>query len=195
MVVVLRYDEYVLLGWRLVARKSTISVLGESDRMRNGLEKMDAFVNITANMRIVALTGAGVSAESGIATFRDKGGLWEKYDVMSVATPEAFARDPQGVWRFYSERMKQAKSVQPNPAHHALARLEQLLPEGDFALITQNIDDLHEKAGSVKVHHMHGELSKVRCTVCQEVGEAKGDLPDLPRCRCGGLLRPHIVWF
>ncbi len=156
---------------------------------------MEPFINITGTTNIVALTGAGISAESGIPTFRDKGGLWEKYDVMSVATPQAFERDPQLVWRFYNERRKQAKSVRPNPAHYALARLERLLPEGNFTLITQNIDHLHREAGSKNLYHMHGELAKVRCTGCQRVCEAPEDLPDLPWCACGGLLRPHIVWF
>ena len=156
---------------------------------------MEPFVNITTGTKIVALTGAGISAESGIPTFRDKGGLWENYDVMSVATPQAFERDPRLVWRFYNERRKQAKFVQPNPAHYALARLEGLLPEGNFSLITQNVDRLHREAGSKNLYHMHGELSKSRCTRCQKVEEAPEELPDLPRCSCDGLLRPHIVWF
>ncbi len=156
---------------------------------------MDQFLNITPSTRIVALTGAGISAESGVPTFRDKGGIWEKYDVMSVATPQAFEKDPQLVWRFYNERRKQAKSVRPNAAHYALARLERLLPEGTFALITQNVDHLHTEAGSKNLYHMHGELTKTRCTRCQEVKVAPEELPDVPRCPCGGLLRPHIVWF
>lgn len=156
---------------------------------------MGTFVNITPSTKIVTLTGAGISAESGVATFREKGGIWEEYDVMTVATPEAFQRDPRLVWRFYNERRKQAGSVKPNPAHHALARLEQGLPQGKFALITQNVDPLHRRAGSQNVYHMHGELSKVRCTQCQKVGETLEELPDLPWCPCGGLLRPHIVWF
>jgi len=156
---------------------------------------MEAFVDIAPRTKIVALTGAGISAESGVPTFRDKGGIWQQYDVMAVATPEGFERDPRLVWRFYNERRKHAKLVQPNPAHYALARLEQLLPEGNFALITQNVDGLHRKAGSKSIHHMHGELAKVRCTVCHAVREAPEDLPDLPRCPCGGLLRPHVVWF
>jgi len=156
---------------------------------------MEPFVDIAASTKIVALTGAGISAESGVPTFRERGGLWEKYDLMSVATPEAFQRDPRMVWRFYNERRKQARFVQPNPAHYALARLESLMPEGNFALITQNVDDLHRKAGSKNLHHMHGELSKVRCTRCQAVSDEPEALPDMPRCPCGGLLRPHVVWF
>jgi NAD-dependent deacetylase len=156
---------------------------------------MDSFPEITSSTNIVALTGAGISAESGVPTFRDKGGIWQKYDVMSVATAQAFERDPRLVWRFYNERRRQAKSVEPNPGHYALARLEQLLPDSKFALITQNVDHLHRKAGSKNVYHMHGELAKVRCTSCHEVRETLEELPELPRCRCGGLLRPHIVWF
>ena len=156
---------------------------------------MEAFVNIARGTKVVVLTGAGISAESGIPTFRDKGGLWEKYDLMSVATPEAFERDPKLVWRFYIERIKQGGAIQPNPAHYALARLERLLPTGDFSLITQNVDDLHRKAGSKNLYHMHGELAKTRCTRCHRVEQTPEEIPDLPRCQCGGLLRPHVVWF
>jgi NAD-dependent deacetylase len=156
---------------------------------------MEPFVNITCSIKVAALTGAGISAESGVPTFRDKGGIWEKYDVMAVATPQAFQKDPRLVWRFYNERRKQARHVEPNPAHYALARLERLLPEGDFSLITQNVDHLHRQAGSKNVYHMHGELSKTRCTRCQTVRESPEELSELPRCPCGGLLRPHIVWF
>jgi NAD-dependent deacetylase len=156
---------------------------------------MDVFPDIAQETRMVVLTGAGISAESGVPTFRDKDGIWGKYDVTSVATPEGFARDPGQVWRFYNERRKQAQSVKPNAGHYALVRLEEFLPEGRFTLITQNVDHLHRKAGSRNVHHMHGELAKVRCTRCEKVRETLEDLPELPRCECGGLLRPHVVWF
>jgi NAD-dependent deacetylase len=156
---------------------------------------MDSFVNITPGTRIAALTGAGISAESGVPTFRDKEGLWQKYDIMSVATPEGFQRDPRLVWRFYNERRKEVRSVKPNAAHYALARLENLLPEKHFTLITQNIDGLHRKAGSKNVYHMHGELMKTRCTRCHRVETSLDELPEMPRCQCGGLLRPHVVWF
>ncbi len=156
---------------------------------------MESFLDITASTKIVVLTGAGISAESGVPTFRDKGGIWDRYDLMSVATAEAFESDPKVVWRFYNERRRQAKSVKPNPAHYALVRLEQILPEGNFALITQNVDHLHRHAGSKHLYHMHGELAKVRCTRCGTVRETLEDLPELPRCGCGGLLRPHVVWF
>lgn len=156
---------------------------------------MDVYPDIAHETRIVVLTGAGISAESGVPTFRDKGGIWGKYDVLSVATPEGFASDPRRVWRFYNERRRHARSVEPNAGHYALARLEEILPEGSFTLITQNVDHLHRKAGSRNVHHMHGELAKVRCTQCGKVRETLDDLPELPQCSCGGLLRPHVVWF
>jgi len=115
--------------------------------------------------RVFVLTGAGISAESGVRTFRDAGGLWEEHRIEDVATPEGFERDPRLVWRFYSERRQKLGSVHPNPAHLALARLEQRI--GDrFFLCTQNVDPLHERAGSRRVHHMHGELLKTRCEDC-----------------------------
>ncbi len=149
---------------------------------------------------LVILTGAGISAESGVRTFRDNNGLWETYRVEDVATPEAFAHDPKLVWRFYHERREQLKTVGPNPAHMALAQLDHLLGPERYLLVTQNVDDLHERGGSQAVVHMHGELLKVRCTGCHRVEHTDADLlskaPDgLPYCACGSLLRPHIVWF
>ncbi|HLV11287.1 MAG TPA: NAD-dependent deacylase [Trueperaceae bacterium] len=147
-------------------------------------------------MRIVVLTGAGISAESGLRTFRDEGGLWEGHDVRDVATPEAFARDPDLVQRFYDARRRQLREVVPNAAHLALARLED---EGDHdvLLVTQNVDDLHERAGSRKVLHMHGELLKARCLGCGERVPWHDDLVHRPPCpRCGRpSLRPDVVWF
>ena len=145
--------------------------------------------------RITVLTGAGISAESGIATFREAGGLWEQHPIEDVATPEAFSRNPGLVLDFYNARWRQLDDVEPNPAHRALATLESSL--GDrFTLITQNVDDLHERGGSRRVFHMHGELVKTRCTECQEVLPRKGDIGLSDRCGgCGGALRPHIVWF
>ncbi|HSH42988.1 MAG TPA: Sir2 family NAD+-dependent deacetylase [Arenicellales bacterium] len=148
---------------------------------------------------IVVLTGAGVSAESGLDTFRGAGGIWENHRVEDVATPEAFARDPELVHSFYNLRRRRlvAGDVRPNAAHLALARLESGFP-GDFLLVTQNIDDLHERAGSRAPVHMHGELRKVRCAACGEVREASGDLAVGDACdRCGrrGGMRPHVVWF
>ncbi len=148
---------------------------------------------------IVILTGAGMSAESGIATFRASDGLWENHRPDDVATPEAFAADPDLVHRFYNARRAQLLDgvVAPNAAHVALARLEHEL-DGDLLLVTQNIDDLHERAGSTRVLHMHGELLRSRCCGCGAVSEFRGDVDDTTRCPvCGGEggMRPHVVWF
>lgn len=144
---------------------------------------------------VVALTGAGVSAESGLATFRGPGGMWEGHEPTELATPEAFARDPETVWRFYAWRRAQAAAAAPNPAHHALAALERKLD--DFALVTQNVDGLHERAGSVDVLRLHGTLWRLRCAADgREFDDRREDLGRLPpRCECGGLLRPAVVWF
>lgn len=151
-------------------------------------------------MRIFMLTGAGISAESGLGTFRDPGGIWERFDPMKLATPEAFARDPDTVHAFYNARRENLRDSQPNPAHFALARLEQGLASmgGELFLCTQNIDDLHEQAGMRHVLHMHGELFKARCTACGAVHEWRSDLgrqDACPACGTTGRLRPHIVWF
>jgi NAD-dependent deacetylase len=147
-------------------------------------------------MRVVVLTGAGISAESGLSTFRDSGGLWEGHDPMQVATPEAFAADPDLVQRFYDERRTALDRVRPNPAHLALARLEQELGN-DLYLVTQNVDDLHERAGSTRVHHMHGRLRAAWCTACDARHDWHGPLADRPTCPgCGAqALRPDVVWF
>jgi len=146
--------------------------------------------------RIVVLTGAGISAESGVPTFRDSGGLWEGHRVEDVATPEGFARDPGAVLRFYDARRRAAASALPNAAHRALARLERAL--GDNVLVvTQNVDDLHERAGTRNLAHMHGELRRALCTNCASRPEWDGDLEGLPPCpSCGErMLRPDVVWF
>ena len=146
---------------------------------------------------IVILTGAGISAESGLDTFRDKGGIWEKYDLMELATPEAFARNPDLVHEFYNLRRAGVKKADPNAAHHALARLEEEYP-GKVSLITQNVDGLHERAGSRNLRHMHGELDKARCVKCGAVSLWREDLSRTsicPSCGQAGGLRPHIVWF
>jgi NAD-dependent deacetylase len=146
---------------------------------------------------IVVLTGAGISAESGLKTFRDADGLWENQRVEDVATPEGFQRNPALVHQFYNERRAQLGSVRPNPAHEALARLEQHWP-GAFLLVTQNVDDLHERAGSRNLIHMHGELLKVRCQHCGQVQAWTGATSLALACPlCGRMaaLRPHIVWF
>ncbi len=149
--------------------------------------------------RIVVLTGAGISKESGLDTFRDADGLWQRVRIEDVATPEAFARDPAAVQAFYDARRAGLldAAVQPNPAHRALARLQRDFP-GEVLLVTQNIDDLHERGGSPAVLHMHGELLKARCLACDAVGDCRHGLADRHRCqRCGapGTLRPHVVWF
>src|SRR5438270_7029201 len=140
--------------------------------------------------RVFVLTGAGVSAESGVPTFRDAGGLWEGHRVEEVATPSAFARDPVLVWRFYNLRRAALRTVRPNPGHHALARLEERLGPGRFALLTQNVDGLHRAAGSRHVLEVHGSLARVRCTGCGRVEPRDDDLDELPRCPgCDALLR------
>ncbi len=147
--------------------------------------------------RIVILTGAGISADSGISTFRDPDGLWAKYDVDDVATPGGFARDPELVLSFYNARRRNLDVVEPNPAHHALARLEKEYP-GEVLIVTQNVDDLHDKAGSRQVIHMHGELRKMRCAYTEDVFVWSDDLNPVSECPdCGriGVLRPHVVWF
>lgn len=148
--------------------------------------------------RLFVLTGAGISAESGLATFRGSGGLWNGYRVEEVATPEAWAANPELVWRFYSMRRRDAMAAEPNAAHRALAELEQQM--GDrFYLCTQNVDDLHERGGSRRIHHMHGTLFQSRCTQCEQPFEDRRTYEtaaDLPRCvNCAQPVRPHIVWF
>jgi NAD-dependent deacetylase len=151
-------------------------------------------------MIIFVLTGAGISAESGLGTFRDKGGVWARFDPMKLATPEAFAKDPRTVHEFYNMRRRNLLAATPNPAHHALARLGTELAGrgGSLFLCTQNIDDLHERAGSTRVVHMHGELLKARCVACDAITEWPEDLTveaACPGCRRTGALRPHVVWF
>lgn len=148
---------------------------------------------------IVVLSGAGISAESGIQTFRAADGLWENHPVEDVATPEGFERNPQLVYEFYNQRRKQLVSpeIQPNEAHRAVANFEKAF-KGSFLLVTQNVDNLHERAGSSNVLHMHGELLKMRCLNSRLVFDIQGDFDFDTHCRCcrsAGNLRPHIVWF
>jgi NAD-dependent deacetylase len=145
------------------------------------------------------LTGAGISRESGLSTFRDSGGLWRNVRVEDVATPEGFARDPHKVHEFYNARRRLLLSgaVAPNAAHHALAKLERM-SRRELVLVTQNVDDLHERAGSKNVLHMHGELLQAVCARCREVLRCDHDLSArnrCPSCRRVGTLRPHVVWF
>jgi len=148
---------------------------------------------------IVILTGAGISKESGLSTFRDSDGIWATVRIEDVATPEAFHRDPVRVHNFYNARRRRlaAGNIAPNAAHLALARLEREWP-GDVLVVTQNIDDLHERAGTRELVHMHGELLKARCQACGDVSRCAGDL-DVNRacqaCAHVGTLRPHVVWF
>ncbi len=153
-----------------------------------------------APRNIVILTGSGISAESGVATFRDANGVWAKYDYREVATPEGFAANPALVHDFYNQRRRGLSDVEPNAAHMALAKLEQGLEErgGSLTLITQNVDDLHEHSGSMSVLHMHGELLKAECADCGAICACAGDLSIESKCAaCGrqGAMRPHVVWF
>jgi len=146
---------------------------------------------------IVILTGAGISAESGINTFRDKGGLWEQYRIEDVATPQGFARDPQLVLEFYDARRAALADAKPNPAHHALARLDREWDRGDLLIVTQNVDDLHERAGARRVLHMHGELKSALCSACEVRTPFEGAMArarSCPVCRTEAL-RPDVVWF
>lgn len=147
--------------------------------------------------RIVVLTGAGISAESGLQTFRDADGLWEGHDPMEIATPQAFAADPGLVYRFYNTRRRQLDTVGPNAAHTALARLQREFA-GKVFLLTQNVDDLHERAGSVQVCHMHGELRNQLCSHCGSRAPVRADFSAdvrCPQCEREGSVRPDIVWF
>jgi NAD-dependent deacetylase len=144
--------------------------------------------------RVAVLTGAGISAESGIPTFRDAlTGLWANYDPQELATPEGFARNPKMVWEWYAARRASIVGVRPNPGHDALARLERRF--ATFTLVTQNIDSLHQRAGSREVVELHGNITRVKCSLEQRVVSdfAEGESP--PRCPCGAYLRPDVVWF
>ena len=156
-------------------------------------------ISISPDDRVFVLTGAGISAESGLPTFRASDGLWAGHSIEDVCTAEAWQRNPALVWEFYSARRAQGAKAEPNPAHVALATLEAQLGER-FFLCTQNVDDLHERAGSVRLVHMHGELAKARCSwECGsppvEDRKVYRNLDEVGRCACGGRLRPHIVFF
>ena len=156
-------------------------------------------ISIAAGDQVFVLTGAGISAESGLPTFRASDGLWAGHRVEEVCTPEAWRRNPALVWEFYSKRRADGAKAEPNPAHIALAELEARLGER-FFLCTQNVDDLHERAGSARMVHMHGELAKARCE--RECGRPPVEdhaiyrsLDEVGLCACGGRMRPHIVFF
>ncbi|WP_437610820.1 Sir2 family NAD+-dependent deacetylase [Erwinia sp. V71] len=170
-------------------------------RFRQRIFERDRSAELLAHPlpHVVVLTGAGISAESGIRTFRASDGLWEEHKVEDVATPEGFARDPERVQAFYNARRRQLQQpeIQPNAAHKALAELESVLGD-NFLLVTQNIDNLHERAGSERVLHMHGELLKVRCPDSGQVLAWTEDVTPGDRCHCCQFpqrLRPHVVWF
>ncbi|MCX7665658.1 MAG: NAD-dependent deacylase [Gemmataceae bacterium] len=146
--------------------------------------------------RVAVLTGAGVSAESGVPTFRASDGLWEGHRIEDVASPEGWRRNPDLVWTFYNARRVNVAKVQPNPGHYALAEMEKIWQDR-FDLITQNVDGLHQRAGNTRVWELHGALNRTECTVCSQITDrGYEDLGTQPECeRCGGRLRPNIVWF
>lgn len=149
---------------------------------------------LKAARSLVVITGAGVSAESGVPTFRGAGGHWQQHRAEDLASPQGFRRDPELVWRWYHERREQVRACVPNPAHHAIVALEQHYPE--FTLITQNVDGLHPAAGSRQMIEIHGSLWRLRCTREPKVWEARETLTEIPpTCSCGALARPDVLWF
>lgn len=155
---------------------------------------LDLLPELLAGRPLVVLTGAGISAESGLPTFRGPGGMWEGNRPEDLATPEAFESDPEKVWRFYAWRLEKLRGARPNEGHLALARMERILPS--MTLVTQNVDGLHAAAGSRNLLELHGTLLVARCTKCARRSPApEGPVPPLPVCICGGLLRPDVVWF
>lgn len=160
--------------------------MGSLDQAREWLSQAGA---------VAVLTGAGISAESGVPTFRGAGGLWREFKAEDLATPEAFARDPKLVWEWYDWRRQEIAKAKPNSGHRALVKLE--IQKRNFTLITQNVDGLHDLAGSGKILKLHGDIWRVKCTACgAEFPNRRAPLPKIPpHCACGGLLRPGVVWF
>ncbi len=160
--------------------------------MKNNIEKVVDKL-LTAKF-VVVFTGAGVSAESGVPTFRDKDGLWQKLKPEELASFDAFMRNPDLVTEWYSHRRKIMTQVQPNPGHYAIAEMESLFEQ--FAVVTQNVDNLHRRAGSRRVYELHGNIERNYCIKCKKYHELKDIFPDKAiRCECGGLIRPDVVWF
>jgi NAD-dependent deacetylase len=165
--------------------------------MNDDVELPRVAIWLQSARKVAVLTGAGISAESGLPTFRGAGGLWEGHRVEDVATPEAFRRDPLLVWRFYNKRRADLARFGPNPGHHALVDLEKRFGQERFTLITQNVDGFHTRAGNEDVIELHGALRRVRCSSCKRVDDRGTEpLPELPHCEaCAVLLRPDVVWF
>lgn len=164
--------------------------------MNDSLNDVLGWVSAHSPSRIVVLTGAGISAESGVPTFRGAGGLWENQRPEDLATPEAFMRDPTTVWRWYEWRRALVREAQPNAAHLAIAQLQRDLPKGRVIVITQNVDELHRRAGTESVIELHGSMFRVRCWREGTVSSAFDAFEKLPPlCRCGSMLRPDVVWF
>ncbi len=148
------------------------------------------------NFKVACLTGAGISAESGIATFRGMGGMWENHSIEEVATPYGYKKNPLLVWQFYEARRRQALTCKPNKGHLGLARLQNILGEENVTIATQNVDGLHQRAGAKNVLELHGSLWRVRCIKCEKESESFEFFDELPpKCNCGGMLRPAVVWF
>jgi len=167
-----------------------------ASRSQGGNDELGAAASrLSGAQSVLVLTGAGVSAESGVPTFRGAGGLWREYKFEDLATPQAFARDPKLVWEWYAWRRETIAALSPNAAHVALAAMERRVP--GFRLATQNVDGLHAAAGSRRVLELHGSLWRLRCVGCgHAVEDRRVPLPDLPpRCACGKLLRPDVTWF
>lgn len=160
------------------------------------MDELKKWISQARPSRVVVLTGAGVSAESGVPTFRGQGGLWEQYSLEDLATPEGFARNPKLVWEWYEWRRSAVRAAEPNAAHRALAELEASGTLDDFLLVTQNVDELHRRAGSRRIIELHGSLVTTRCTREGIRKSSPYPFPELPPlCHCGAMLRPDVVWF